>query len=106
VHGLLRDVIRPSRIPSLPVTTRERVVALTPGLTFRGDDASDGGGGRHQRRFGPAHRQSHGAQPHPIRCLRLSDDPKCAAKLCDRIWSGLHSRKAAAESHGLRPGDA
>ena len=89
VEGLLRDKIRPSRIPRLATGLVERVVArtLAPPLgaathrTVR-EMAREAG-------ISPASVQriwaAHGLQPHRVRTFKLSKDPAFAAKLHDVV---------------------
>src|SRR5919199_2075231 len=89
VDGLLRDKIRPARIPPLAPEVAERVVALTlaepPGETTHWTAAAmaeaAGTSASSVRRVWRAH----GLQPHRIRRFKLSNDPQFAAKLRDVV---------------------
>ena len=89
VDGLLHDKTRPSRLPPLPATVVERVVALTqtdpPGETthWTGGAMAEAVGisvSSVQRIW-----RSHGLQPHRVRQFKLSSDPQFAAKLHDIV---------------------
>src|SRR3712207_417965 len=80
VDGLLRDKIRPARIPPLAPKVAERVVALTladpPGETTHWTAAAmaeaSGISASSVRRIW----RSHGLQPHRFRRFKLSNDPR------------------------------
>src|SRR5499433_3484619 len=85
VAGLLRDKTRPSRIPPLPVSVRERTVALTlgepPGETthWTAEMMAKAAGisvSSVQRIW-----RAHGLQPHRVRRFKLSRDPEFVPKL-------------------------
>src|SRR5499433_2138833 len=89
VAGLLRDKTRPSRIPPLPVSVRERTVALTlgepPGETthWTAEMMAKAAGisvSSVQRIW-----QAHGLQPHRVRRFKLSKDPEFVPKLRDIV---------------------
>ena len=89
VDGLLRDKIRPARIPALGEEVAERVVALTrtnpPGETTHWTSAAmaDASGisiSSVQRIW-----RSHGLQPHRVRQFKLSNDPNFVAKVRDVV---------------------
>jgi transposase len=89
VAGLLRDKTRPSRIPPLPVSVRERTVALTlgepPGETtyWTAEMMAKAAGisvSSVQRIW-----RAHGLQPHRVRRFKLSRDPEFVPKLRDIV---------------------
>jgi len=89
VAGLLRDKTRPSRIPPLPVSVRERTVALTlgepPGETMHwtAEMMAKAAGisvSSVQRIW-----RAHGLQPHRVRRFKLSRDPEFVPKLRDIV---------------------
>jgi transposase len=92
VDGLLRDRTRPSRVPPLPQTAIDRVIALTAGdppheathWTAGAMAAAAGISASSVRRIWRAHK----LQPHRVRAFRLSKDPAFVAKL--RAIVGLH----------------
>ena len=81
--GLLRDKIRPSRVPPLAPDAAERVVALTlgppPGETTHWTAAAMARAGGVS--IGSVQRiwRAHGLQPHRLRQLKLLRDPAFAA---------------------------
>lgn len=88
----MRDKTRPSRIPPLGADVAERVVKLTPSgssevvthwTSAMAAKACGISGGTGQRTW-----RVHGLQPHKIRQLKLSDDPKFVEKMRDIV--GLH----------------
>jgi transposase len=92
VDGLLRDRTRPSRVPSLPQTAIDRVIALTAGdppheathWTAGAMAAAAGISASSVRRIWRAHK----LQPHRVRAFKLGKDPASVAKL--RAIVGLH----------------
>jgi transposase len=89
VAGLLRDKTRPSRIPPLPASVRERTVALTlgdpPGEATHWTAVMMGKAvgisvSSVQRIW-----RAHGLQPHRVRQFKLSRDPDFVPKLRDIV---------------------
>jgi transposase len=89
IDGLLRDKTRPSRIPALPATVRERTVAKTlsdpPGETTHWTAAlmakAVGISASSVQRIWRAH----GLQPHRVRQFKLSRDQQFVDKLRDIV---------------------
>ena len=89
VAGLLRDKTRPSRIPPLPASVRERTVALTLGgppgeathWTAEMMAKAAGISASSVQRIWRAH----GLQPHRVRQFKLSRDPEFVPKLRDIV---------------------
>jgi hypothetical protein len=85
VAGLLRDKTRPSRIPALPASVRERTVALTFGDPP--DEATHWTAAMMSKAVGigvsSVQRiwRGHGLQPHRVRQFKLSCDPDFVPKL-------------------------
>ena len=85
VAGLTRDKTRPSRIPSLPAETVDRVIALTNQTppheathwTALAMAKAVGISPSSVRRMW----KGHGLQPHRVRAFKISNDPKFADKL-------------------------
>src|SRR5271165_5838766 len=89
VEGLLHDRTRPSRVPPLPPTIGERVVALTqsdpPGETTHWTAAAMAGLVRISVSSVQRIWRSHGLQPHRVRQFKLSRDPEFIPKLRDSV---------------------
>ena len=89
VPGLLRDKTRPSRVPPLPQTAIDRVVAWTGGeppheathWTAAAMAAAAGISASSVRRIWRAHK----LQPHRVRTFKLSKDPAFVTKLRDIV---------------------
>ena len=89
LEGLLRDKMRPSRVPQLAPSVAERVVELTfappPGETIYWTSAlmakAVGVSVSSIQRIWRAH----GLQPHRVRQFKLSNDPEFVAKLRDVV---------------------
>jgi len=89
VAGLLRDQTRPSRIPPLPASVRERTVALT--LDEPPGEATHWTAGMMSKAVGISVSsvqriwRAHGLQPHRMRQFKLSHDPEFVPKLRDIV---------------------
>ena len=89
IEGVLRDKTRPSRIPPLPATLRERTVALT--LTDPPGEVTHWTAEMVAKRIGISVSsvqriwRTHGLQPHRVRQFKLSSDRQFVAKLHDIV---------------------
>ena len=89
IAGLLRDKTRPSRIPPLPVSVRERAAALA--LDDPPGEATHWTAAMMAKTVGISVSsvqriwRAHGLQPHRVRQFKLSRDPDFVAKLRDIV---------------------
>jgi hypothetical protein len=89
IAGLLRDKTRPSLIPPLPVSVRERAAALA--LDDPPGEATDWTAAMMAKTVGISVSsvqrvwRAHGLQPHRVRQFKLSHDPDFVAKLRDIV---------------------
>jgi transposase len=89
VEGLLRDQTRPSRIPALPASVRERTVSLTlgdpPGEATHWTAAMMARAAAISVSSVQRIWRAHGLQPHRVRQFKLSRDPDFVPKLRDIV---------------------
>ena len=89
IAGLLRDKTRPSRIPPLPASVRDRTVALT--LAELPGEATHWTAAMMAQAVGISVSSvqriwcGHGLQPHRVRQFKLSRDPRVVPKLRDIV---------------------
>ena len=89
VEGVTRDKTRPSRIPPLPAETVDRVVALTNQAPPQ--EATHWTGSAMAKAVGISPSsvrriwKGQGLQPHRVRLLKISNDPKFVDKLKDVV---------------------
>ena len=89
IAGLTRDKTRPSRIPPLPAETIDHVIAVTNQAPP--DEATHWTAPAMAKALGISPSsvrriwKGHGLQPYRVRSFKLSDDPKFAEKLKERV---------------------
>lgn len=94
VEGLLHDKTRPSRIPPLPASVRERTVSLTlgdpPGEATHWTAAMMAKAAGISVSSVQRIWRAHGLQPHRVRQFKLSRDPEFVCKLRDIVDLYIH----------------